>query len=129
MATLYLSEFANMAGVGSRFVNAAPMAPLAEQTLSIGGSSTRSNAFSSTTQIIRVAADQACSISIGASPTATATKARLPANVPEYFAVQPGHMLAVITNSCRRAVHDAARISSRVTTWRTHLMTAHLKRR
>lgn len=99
MATLYISEFANMAGVGSRFVNTAPMPPLVEQTVAIGGASTQSNAFSATTQVIRVCADSVCSIEIGLNPTATATKARLPANVTEYFAVLPGQVLAVIQNT------------------------------
>ena len=99
MSTLYISEFANMAGIGSRFVRVAPMAPLAEQTVAIGGSSTQSNAFSANTQVIRVAADSVCSIKIGANPTATATTLRIPSNVTEYFAVQPGQKLAVITNS------------------------------
>ena len=88
MSTLYISEFANMAGVGSRLVNVAPMSPLAEQTVAIGASSVQSNAFSANTRVIRVAADLVCSIAIGSSPTATATKARIPANVPEYFAVR-----------------------------------------
>lgn len=99
MAVLYISEFANMAGVGSRPVNVAPMPPLVEQTVAIGAGSVQSNAFSATTQIIRVCADAVCSIVIGANPTATATTMRLAANVPEYFAVQPGQKLAVITNT------------------------------
>jgi hypothetical protein len=99
MSTVYISEFANMAGVGTRFVNVAPMPPLVEQTVAISGSSTQSNAFGATTQIIRVVADAVCSIKIGANPTVTAASARIPANVPEYFAVIPGQIIAVITNS------------------------------
>ena len=99
MSTLYITEFANMAGIGSRPVNVPPMQPLAEQTVAIGGSSVQSSAFNAATYLIRVIADAACSIEIGANPTATATKMRLAANVPEYFAVHPGQILAVITNS------------------------------
>lgn len=100
MSTLYITEFTNMAGIGSRFVNVAPLPPVAEQTVTISGSSTQSNAFNAATQMIRLVTDATCSISVGANPTAATTNARISANVePEYFAVQPGQKLAVITNS------------------------------
>jgi hypothetical protein len=100
MPTLYLSEFANMAAIGSRFVNVAPFPPLAEQTVAIGASSAQSNAFSAQTNLIGVASDSTCSIKVGASPTVTAASMRIPANAPpEYFAVSPGQKLAVITNA------------------------------
>jgi hypothetical protein len=99
MSTLFISEFANMAGIGTRFTNVAPMAPLVEQTVAIGGASTQSSAFSAKTQLIRVSADSVCSILVGASPSAAGTNTRIPANVPEYFAVAPGQKLAVITNT------------------------------
>ena len=35
----------------------------------------------------------------GSIPGASATNMRLAANVPEYFAVTPGHYLSVISNS------------------------------
>jgi hypothetical protein len=99
MSTLYISEFKSLGSIGTHNVNAAPMPPLVEQTVAIGAGSLQSNAFGANTQVIRVCADSVCSIEIGANPTATATTARIPANVPEYFAVQPGQKLAVIQNT------------------------------
>lgn len=99
MAVLYISEFQNMAGVGSRWLNVAPMPPLAEQTLAIGGASAPSNAFGATTNVIRVTTDSVCSIAIGAAPAATVATMRLAANAVEYFAVSPGQKLAVIANT------------------------------
>lgn len=97
MATLYISEFATMAGIGSRLVNAAPLPPLAEQTVAVGASSAQSNPFSAKTNLIRVASDTSCAIEIGANPTATTADAPIFANAQaEYFAVQPGQKLAAI---------------------------------
>jgi len=73
--------------------------PLAEQVVAIGGASAQSAAFNAKTQMICVHADAICSISIGANPTATVDTRRLAANSTEYFEVQPGHKLAVITNT------------------------------
>lgn len=72
---------------------------LANQTVSIGGSTTQSSAFNTNTTMIRVHTDAICSIDIGSNPTATAAKSRLAANQTEYFGVIPGQKLAVITNS------------------------------
>ena len=106
MAVLFISEFANLAATSGRDTNVFPMPPVAEQTVAIGASSAQSSAFSAVTNFIRVCADAVCSIEIGASslnsgtgPAATATKMRIPANVPEYFAVRPGQILAVIQNT------------------------------
>jgi hypothetical protein len=104
VAKLYITEFQNMAAVGSRFVNVPAMPPVAEQTVAIGAGSVQSNPFNAATAIIRVEADSVCSIEIGPTasggPVATANTMRIPASAPgEYFAVQPGQVLAVITNS------------------------------
>lgn len=96
MATLYISEHSAGVIAGTQCV-AQP--PSAEQTVAIGVSSVQSNAFGGDTKIIRVHADSACSIKIGADPTATASTARMAANQTEYFAVQTGHKIAVISNS------------------------------
>lgn len=97
MAVLYVTEFAKPAqGVNA---TVAPMPPLAEQTVAIGGSSTSSSAFSAQTNLIRVHTDAVCSIAIGGGPTATSSTMRLAAGQTEYFAVSPAHKIAVITNS------------------------------
>lgn len=97
MATLYISEYADVALAGS--IQIAPEPPLAEQTVAIGGASAQSSAFGASTRIIRVHTDAICSVLVGADPTATAAKKRLAAGQTEYFAVAPGAKIAVITNT------------------------------
>lgn len=97
MATLYIAEFSEVAHLNNCPI--AMMPPLAEQTVLIGGSSTPSAAFGTTTRYVRIETDAICSIAFGVTPTASAVKARMAADQTEYFAVQPGHKVAVITNS------------------------------
>lgn len=99
MATLYIAEYTDFP-----FLNAQPGVlvkepPVAEQTVSIGGSSTQSSAFNGATNVIRLHTDAICSVLVGSNPTATAAKKRLAANQTEYFVVVPGHKIAVITNT------------------------------
>ena len=94
MATLYLAEFAESD------VNSSKEPPISEQTIAIGGSSVScSAAFHAHTRLVRINTDAICSIAIGAAPTATATKRRMAANQTEYFSVEGGFKLAVITNT------------------------------
>ena len=101
MATLYISEFtATMSAAGSTISEKLPQPPVAEQTVAIGATAAKSNAFNANTKAIRLMADAVCSILISATGTgAAATNARLAANVPEYFGVPGGYFLSVITNS------------------------------
>lgn len=96
MATLYVAEFATLGSSGAQVVMATP---LAEQVVAIGGSSASSARFGGATRFIRVHTDSVCSILVGASPTATTTQMRLSADQTEYFGVQPGDKIAVITNT------------------------------
>lgn len=103
MATLYIAEFDGITmanpGIAGQVANGAP---IAEQTVSIGGTSTQSgNAFNASTRIIRVHTDAICSIALGTNPTATASKMRLAADQTEYFGVPPGasYKIAVISNT------------------------------
>lgn len=99
MATLYIAEFSklytNPNGVGQ--MGECP--PLAEQTVSIGGSSTASAAFNAATSVIRIHTDAICSLAFGSAPTASSVTMRLAANQTEYFGVAAGTKVAVITNS------------------------------
>jgi hypothetical protein len=107
MPTLYISEFPDVVqGMGRQSLEVLPMPPVAQQTVAIAAGSTPSAAFSLATKVIRVASDSICSIVIsrgppvGGAPVAAATHMRIPANTaPEYFAVQPGSVLAVIANT------------------------------
>lgn len=95
-ATLYITEYQVNQTVTYQAVKTPPTA---SQTVAIGGSSTRSAAFNAATVIIRIQADAICSVEIGGTaPTATTTSARLAAGQTEYFLVQAGDKLAVITN-------------------------------
>lgn len=94
MATLYVTEFAD------DDINSAKEPPLQEQTVAIGGGSVQcSNAFTNTTRLIRVHTDAICSIAIGLNPTATTAKRRMAANQTEYFSVEAGFKIAVISNT------------------------------
>jgi hypothetical protein len=99
MATLYVAEFKNIAPSGTTFAQVAGAPPVAEQTVSISGSSAQSSAFNKFTTIIRVHTDAICSIVIGPNPTATTAKMRLAADQTEYFGVAPGDKIAVISNT------------------------------
>ncbi len=58
--------------------------------------SAESAAFGANTKLIRVVSDGLAMLKFGASPqTATAVHARLPADVIEYFGVNPGDVVAV----------------------------------
>lgn len=100
MATLYVTEFKTIAlyfnGIAAQM---AQTPEVTTQTVSIGGSTAQSSAFNANTSVIRVHTDAICSILIGSNPTATAGKGRMAANQTEYFGVNPGDKIAVITNS------------------------------
>lgn len=100
-ATLYIEEFANQPTPQATVIWQAAKTPgLAKQTVAIGGSSAQSAAFTSSTTLIRIESDATCSVEIGTpNPTATATSMRVAAGVPEYFVVNPGDKIAVITNN------------------------------
>jgi hypothetical protein len=74
------------------------------QAVTIGASPLSSSAFQPTTRFIRLTADAACSIAYtppgAAAVNATATTAYVAANAKgEYFGVDAGGSLSVITNS------------------------------
>jgi hypothetical protein len=79
------------------------MPPLATQKVTIGGSSTASNAFNAKTRMIAIHTDAICSIEFSATPgaatAATSGSKRMAANTTEYFEVAPGDKVSVITNS------------------------------
>lgn len=109
MAVLFIAEFQGLGAPSGNLQQSAQVPPVAQQTLAIGVGSVASNAFNARTQMIRVHTDAICSIAFGAAPTtpggtgstptATNTNMRLAANQTEYFAVYPGQIMAVITNT------------------------------
>ena len=110
MASLYVTEYQGVGQVDPdstdgqtsyRVTAQAPKGPaLVEQKITVSGSSTQSSAFNRRTYLIRVHTDVVCSVSVGGSnPSATASSARMAANQTEYFSVDPGDRIAVISNS------------------------------
>lgn len=97
-ATVYIEEFSDSIPVTRYQAAVAP--GITKQTVAIGGSSTQSSAFNTLTRLIRVHADAICSIEIGTTnPTATTSSMRFVAGQTEYFLVNSGDKLAVITNN------------------------------
>ena len=99
MAKVYVSEFAGVYSQASGVTPQPRTPPLVEQTVAIGGTSAQSAAFGAATQLVRVHTDAICSVAFGANPVATASTMRMAAGQTEYFAVNPGDKIAVITNS------------------------------
>lgn len=103
MSTLYIREHASqgrdLAGYGMAGVPAYPS--VAEQTVPISGVSAQSAAFNASTRMLVVCSDVVCSIAVGASPTATTTSWRMPANTSTNISVPAGatYKLAVIANT------------------------------
>ena len=103
MTILYVTEFASQVrDVAGYLVQGTPVYPsLAEQVVAIGAGSLASNAFNASTTTIVLCSDVTCSVAIGATPVATATNRRIPANVPVQIGVPAGsnYKIAVISNT------------------------------
>jgi len=100
MATLYITEFTSLKkDFNFHIPQAAVMPANAEQTVAIGAGSVQSAAFSNGTKIVRLESDAICSVTFGPNPTATAGKMRMAADSPEYFMVNAGDKVAVISNT------------------------------
>lgn len=99
MAKLYITEF-HLLGVAPEFSPFPLAPPVVDQTpVAIGVGSVQSAAFNAGTRFVRLHTDAICSIAFGTDPIASANNARMNANDTEYFAVSPGHKVAVITNT------------------------------
>lgn len=100
MATLYITEYATLGSVLGGVANIAPGVALVDPApVTIAGASAQSAAFNASTRYVRLHTDAICSIAFGADPTATTASRRMAADQTEYFAVEGGHKVAVITNA------------------------------
>jgi hypothetical protein len=101
MATLYITEYANMAIMPNTLGQAPQEVPITEQTVAIGASSAASANFQLGTRMVRLHSDVICSLIFGVSPTATTGNGRFAANQTEFRGVPEGGTLkvAVIANT------------------------------
>jgi len=82
--------------------NAGGMLPIAEvpalatNSVTSSGASADSDAFNTETNFVRIKTDTDIYIEFGASPTAAPEDIMMAAGDTEYFAVTPGHVVAVI---------------------------------
>lgn len=101
MATLYITEYSDLARADGTYAQAAQEPSAATQTVAIGGSSTASSAFNPATKFIELHTDAICSYAVGTAPTATAAKTRMAANQTKIIGVpnNQSYKIAVITNT------------------------------
>lgn len=102
MARLFISEYATFA-VDPNTGQAVGKEPSFDQSpVTIGASSAPSNAFQPATKLVRLHTDSICSVLFFTpgpnAPVATANNKRMAANQTEYFGVNPGDAVAVISN-------------------------------
>lgn len=97
---LYVSEYFTQPIIGNGQMGGVASEPsVATQKITMSGTSAQSSAFNAATKFVRLHADAVCSVAFGSNPTAAATSARMAANTTEYFGVNPGDKVAVITNT------------------------------
>lgn len=102
MATAYIREYADIAVTFSKYVQAGAEPAIADQTVTTSGTSAASAAFNANTRLIAISTPAASAVSCafsatpGATPTATTSNLRLPANNIVFFGVRPGDKVALI---------------------------------
>jgi hypothetical protein len=99
MAKVYITEHYAPTLHNGNALAVAKFPEIAEQVVAIGGTTVQSSAFNQYTRMIGVHTDAICSFKIGSNPTATANTRRMAANATEYFEVNPGDKIAIITNT------------------------------
>lgn len=98
MTKLYVTEFSTVAvtPVDGRLMPVGQKPGVANQAITVTGSSQQSALFNAEARLVRLHAQVACHIAVGSNPTATTNSMRLAEGQTEYFGVVPGHRLAVI---------------------------------
>ena len=98
MATCLITEFRDAQLDGQGYSIPVAKSSLTTQSVTYT-TSTQSAAFQDGAKMIRVIADADVYLEFGASPTATATAIKLPANTVEYFGVEQGAKVACYDGS------------------------------
>jgi hypothetical protein len=98
MAYLTLSEYSELA-YSNKTQHAGQVGgvPLAEQSISMSGSSTTCSALNVQTRLVEICADTACYLAFGTAPTAVANYHYLPAGQQRLYAICAPTLLACIT--------------------------------
>jgi hypothetical protein len=95
---LYITEYQSLARANNGPHVAAGQEPnVAEQQVSIGGTSTQSAAFNAKTGFVMIHTDAICALAFGNDPTAVANRHRMAAGEVRFYGVSPGQKVAVIT--------------------------------
>lgn len=73
--------------------------PSTEHNLTFSETATNTDAVGSSTYWVRLVANAACRVDFATTPTATTATMRIPANWPEYFMIEPGHKVSVLSDA------------------------------
>ena len=96
MSILYVAEFSDIQR-HSNSVGGVPVGPpLRTQTVAFTGTAgTIANALGTDCYLVQISTDGNAAVAMGSAPTAVATDMHVPANVPQYLAVNPADLLKV----------------------------------
>lgn len=96
MATLWITEFSNLGTTksGNNTVQAPFVPGVAEQAITISGTSAQSAAFNTNTRFVMLHTDTACYLAWGSNPTAT-TYQLMAADETRFYSVNPSIKVAV----------------------------------
>jgi hypothetical protein len=93
---LYLTEYRDLArDTNNRDIAVAMEPSVAEQALTVSGSSSQSAAFNAQTSYVMVHAQEAACLAWGTNPTATTSKQRIGANETRFVGVPMGKSFKV----------------------------------
>lgn len=99
MATLWVVEFAELPqDERGKDVPVGNLGDVTVQKVTIAGTSAATtNGMQNTTRYVRLLADATCYVAVATSPTASSDTTPFGSEIPEYFGIQPGEKVAVIT--------------------------------
>lgn len=91
---------------GAYHLNGAPWRPSTTQVKAYTGTAgVIDNAVGGQTRVVRIVVTSAAHIAIGGTPTATTSDVYMPANVAEYFLINPGEKVSAVQVSAGGNLH------------------------
>lgn len=97
MATLWITEYEDIGELHGDSTFSLREPALAEQTVTITGTSTQCSAFNASSKIVCIYSDVDCHIRFGTNPTATTSTRPLPAGASRILTIGDATKLAVRT--------------------------------